>query len=99
MSKYLRTRFNGRVARLGNETPAAAAPRDRRQQAIALGDRTLRHHGQVDKDPGKVEQARKPARHEDNVQCLDPEVQTSHSTDYGGAQKKEPRPWAGAEKP
>jgi hypothetical protein len=62
------------------------------QQPLALGVAVGRHHGQVHEDARQVEQAREPARDEDDVEGLDPEIRTAHARrDYGGTQKKRPR--------
>jgi hypothetical protein len=42
-------------------------------QALALGHRARRHHGQVHEDAWQVEQAGEPAGDEDDVEGFDPE--------------------------
>ena len=43
------------------------------QQALALGHRARRDHGDVDEDTRQIEQTSKPAGYEDDMEGFDPE--------------------------
>ena len=61
------------------------------QQAVAFGGRAGRHHRQVDEDARQIEQACKPAGHENDVKGFDPEHGGSlraYATLTGQPQKK-----------